>query len=94
MIHRRKNKESLQGGSWLKKSTKWVLWILGFMLAAIFINFFMNLFSFAYALITVLLLALMGWGFVIKLKNDVRQYEDHYRRESHSEINDIERYTR
>ncbi|MBM6387152.1 MULTISPECIES: hypothetical protein [Paenibacillus] len=78
----------------MKKSTKWVLWILGFMLAAIFINFFMNLFSFAYALITVLLLALMGWGFVVKLKNDVRQYEDHYRRESHSEINDIERYTR
>jgi len=54
----------------------------------------MNLFSFAYALITVLLLAFMGWGFLAKLKNDVRQHEDHYRRESQSSLDDIERYTR
>ncbi|MEO2202890.1 hypothetical protein ABGV42_04000 [Paenibacillus pabuli] len=78
----------------MKKSTKWVLWILGFILATIFIHFFMNLFSFAYALITVLLLAFMGWGFLAKLKNDVRQHEDHYRRESQSSLDDIERYTR
>lgn len=78
----------------MRKSTKWVLWILGLMLGAIFINFYMNLFSFAYALITVLLLAFMGWGFLVKLKNDVRQYEDHYRRESQSRENDFEKYTR
>lgn len=52
----------------MKKGTKWTLWILGLMLAAIFINFYMNLYSFAYALITVLLLAFMGWGFLAKLK--------------------------
>ncbi|MFS0868751.1 hypothetical protein [Paenibacillus xylanilyticus] len=78
----------------MKKSTKWVLWILGLMLAVIFINFYMNQFSFAYALITVLLLVFTGWGFIVKLKNDVRQYEDHYRRESQSRIDDIEKYTR
>lgn len=78
----------------LKKGTKWVLWILGTLLAAIFINFYMNQFSFAYALITVLLFVFMGWGFIAKLKNDVRQYEDHYRRESQSRIDEIEKYTR
>ena len=78
----------------LRKGTKRVLLILGLMLAAIFINFFMNLYSFAYALITVLLLAFMGWGFLAKLKNDVRQHEDHHRREHESAIDDIDRYTR
>ncbi|MCP1182711.1 hypothetical protein [Paenibacillus sp. 1781tsa1] len=78
----------------LRKGTKWTLLILGLMLAAIFINFFMNLYSFAYALITVLLLAFMGWGFLAKLKNDVRQHEDHHRREHQSAMDDIDRYTR
>lgn len=64
------------------------------MLAAIFINFFMNLYNFAYALITVLILAFMGWGFLAKLKNDVRQHEDYHRREHQSAIDDIDRYTR
>lgn len=64
------------------------------MLAAIFINFFMNLYSFAYALITVLILAFMGWGFLAKLKNDVRQHEDYHRREHQYANDDIDRYTR
>ncbi|MGN7411416.1 hypothetical protein [Paenibacillus sp. SAF-068] len=78
----------------MRKGTKWTLLILGLMLAAIFINFFMNLYSFAYALITVLLLAFMGWGFLAKLNNDVRQHEDYHRREHQSAIDDIDRYTR
>ncbi|WFR62522.1 hypothetical protein P9222_30825 [Paenibacillus amylolyticus] len=78
----------------MRKGTKWTLLILGLMLAAIFINFFMNLYSFAYALITVLLLAFMGWEFLAKLKNDVRQHEDHHRREHESAMDDIDRYTR
>ncbi|CAM4458280.1 hypothetical protein [Paenibacillus xylanexedens] len=78
----------------MRKGTKWILWILGLMLAAIFINFFMNLYSFAYALITVLILAFMGWGFLAKLKNDVRQHEDYHRREHQYANDDIDRYTR
>ncbi|PQP82883.1 hypothetical protein C0Q44_16055 [Paenibacillus sp. PCH8] len=78
----------------MRKGTKWTLLILGLMLSAIFINFFMNLYSFAYALITVLILAFMGWGFLAKLKNDVRQHEDFHRREHQSAIDDIDRYTR
>ncbi|WP_413404981.1 hypothetical protein [Paenibacillus amylolyticus] len=54
----------------------------------------MNLYSFAYALITVLLLAFMGWGSLAKLKNDVRQHEDYHRREHQSANDDIDRYTR
>ncbi|KQY91704.1 MULTISPECIES: hypothetical protein [Paenibacillus] len=78
----------------MRKSTKWVLWILGLMLAAIFINFYMNLYSFGFALIGVLFMAFTGWGFLAKLKNDVRQHEDHHRRMHESVNDDIERYTR
>jgi len=82
------------GGNELRKGTKFTLWILGLMLAAIFINFYMNLYSFAYALITVLLLAFTGWGFLAKLKNDVRQHEDHHKRMHDSAMDDMDRYTR
>ncbi|PYE42683.1 hypothetical protein HUB98_23415 [Paenibacillus barcinonensis] len=78
----------------MRKSTKWVLWFLGLMLAAIFINFYMNLFSFAYALIAVVLMFFTGWGFLAKLKNDVRQHEDHHKRMHDSAMDDIDRYTR
>ncbi|MDM5279345.1 hypothetical protein QUF95_18270 [Paenibacillus silvae] len=78
----------------MRKSTKWVLWILGLMLAVIFVNFYMNLFSFAYALIAVLLMFFTGWGFLAKLKNDVRQHEDHHKRMHDSAMDDIDRYTR
>ncbi|WP_240636665.1 hypothetical protein [Paenibacillus silvae] len=78
----------------VRKSTKWVLWILGLILAAIFVNFYMNLFSFAYALIAVLLMFFTGWGFLAKLKNDVRQHEDHHKRMHDSAMDDIDRYTR
>ena len=78
----------------MRKSTKWVLWILGLILAAIFVNFYMNLFSFAYALIAVLLMFFTGWGFLAKLRNDVRQHEDHHKRMHDSAMDDIDRYTR
>jgi hypothetical protein len=94
MTHKWEFMELNRGGDYLSKSTKWTLWIMGLMLGAIFINFYMNLYSFAYALITVLLFVFMGWGFLAKLKNDVRQHEDHHRREHQSAIDDIDRYTR
>ncbi|KAA8783403.1 uncharacterized protein (DUF58 family) [Paenibacillus sp. 4624] len=78
----------------MRKSTKWVLWILGFILAAIFVNFYMNLFSFAYALIAVLLMFFTGWGFLAKLKNDVHQHEEYHKRVHELAEDDIERYTR
>ncbi|MBU5353685.1 hypothetical protein ACN9MH_06705 [Paenibacillus silvae] len=78
----------------MRKSTKWVLWILGLMLAAIFVNFYMKAFNIAYGLITVLLMFFTGWGFLAKLKNDVRQHEDHHKRMHNSAMDDIDRYTR
>ena len=75
----------------MRKSTKWVLWILGLMLVAIFVNFYMNLFSFAYALIAVLFMFFTGWGFLAKLKNDVHQHEDYHKRRHESAKEDIDR---
>ncbi|WP_342554673.1 hypothetical protein [Paenibacillus sp. FSL R7-0652] len=78
----------------MRKSTKWVLWIVGLMLAAIFVNFYMNLFTFAYALIAVLLMFFTGWGFLAKLKNDVYQHEELHKRRHDSAMEDIDEYTR
>ncbi|UMY53130.1 hypothetical protein MLD56_16275 [Paenibacillus peoriae] len=77
----------------MKKSTKWVLWLLGLIFGGIVLNFYLNFFSVAYALIGLLLAFFSGWGAIVKLKNDVNQYEDHYKRQSYVE-DDIEKYTK
>ncbi|KJD42423.1 hypothetical protein [Paenibacillus terrae] len=77
----------------MKKGLKWTLWVvLLLILGGIFLNFYLNYFTFAYALMSVLLLVFSGWGALAKLKNDVHEYKNQLRRES--DIDDIERYTR
>lgn len=77
----------------MKKGLKWTLCIvLLLVLGGIVLNFYLNYFTFAYALMGILLLVFSGWGAVAKLNNDVHEYKDQMRRNSN--IEDIERYTR
>ncbi|QNR65278.1 hypothetical protein IAQ67_15325 [Paenibacillus peoriae] len=70
----------------MKKGLKWTLWIvLLLILGGIVLNFYLNYFTFAYALMGVLLLVFSGWGAVAKLNNDVHEYEDQMRRNSNIE---------
>ncbi|GIO84882.1 hypothetical protein J25TS5_18140 [Paenibacillus faecis] len=78
----------------MKRGLKWFIWItLAAILGGIVLNFYLNYFTIAYALIGVLILVFSGWGAVVKSKNDVNSHMDQMRRNS-SQIDDIERYTR
>lgn len=78
----------------MKRGLKWFIWItLAAVLGGIVLNFYLNYFTIAYALIGVLILVFSGWGAVVKSKNDVNSHMDQMRRNS-SQIDDIERYTR
>ncbi|TYA10157.1 hypothetical protein FRY98_26565 [Paenibacillus faecis] len=78
----------------MKRGLKWFIWItLAAILGGIVLNFYLNYFTIAYALIGVLILVFSGWGAVVKSKNDVNSHMDQMRRNS-SQIDDIERFTR
>jgi len=78
----------------LKRGLKWFIWLtLAAILGGIVLNFYLNYFTIAYALIGVLILVFSGWGAVVKSKNDVNSHLDQMRRNS-SHTDDIERYTR
>ncbi|MFD1134537.1 hypothetical protein [Paenibacillus urinalis] len=77
----------------LKKSVKRIgLILLVLMIGGIVLNFYLNYFTIAYALMGVLLLFISGWGAVVKVKNDVNMDMDRYKRNTYE--NDIDRYTR
>ncbi|PAD31899.1 MULTISPECIES: hypothetical protein [Paenibacillus] len=77
----------------MKKSTKWVLLILCLIFGAIVVNFYLNFYSIAYALVGLLFLVFSGWGAIVQMKNDVNQFQDQYKRQTYIE-DDSDRYTR
>ncbi|WDH80755.1 hypothetical protein PUW24_22080 [Paenibacillus urinalis] len=77
----------------LKKNVKRIgLLVFILMIGSIILNFYLNYFTIAYALMGVLLLFISGWGAVVKVKNDVNMDTDQYKRNTYE--NDIDRYTR
>lgn len=77
----------------MKKGLKWALWmVMILIIGGIVLNFYLNYFKLAYALMVVLFLVISGWGAVLKVKNEVNWYTD--QGIGKSEIDEIERYTR
>lgn len=77
----------------MKKNLNWILWSsLTLVILGIALNFYLNYFSLAYALIGVFVLLISGWGYLVQAKNDVNGVMDHWKRESYQ--SDIEQYTR
>lgn len=77
----------------MKKSVKRIgLILLVLMIGGIVLNFYLNYFTIAYALMGVLLMFISGWGAVVQVKNDVNKDMDRYKRNTYE--NDIDRYTR
>lgn len=77
----------------MKKGMKWTLWIIFILIiGGIVINFYLNYFTLAYALMGVLLLVISGWGAIVQVKNSVNSEMDQYKRSSYTD--DIEKYTR
>lgn len=77
----------------MKKSMKWTLWISFILvIGGIILNFYLEYFTLAYALLGVLLLVISGWGAIVQIKNSVNLGMDQYKRNTYTD--DVERYTR
>lgn len=77
----------------MKKSMKWTLWISFILvIGGIVLNFYLNYFTLAYALMGVLLLVISGWGAIVEVKNSVNFGMDQCKRSTYTD--DVERYTR
>lgn len=77
----------------MKKGLKWALWmVMILIIGGIVLNFYLNYFTLAYALMFVLFLVFSGWGAVLRVKNEVNWYTE--QGSGKSEVDEIERYTR
>ncbi|GIP43552.1 hypothetical protein J45TS6_20110 [Paenibacillus sp. J45TS6] len=77
----------------MKKSMKWIMWSSFILvIGGIVLNFYLNYFTLAYALMGVLLLVISGWGAIVQVKNSVNSGMDQYKRNTYTD--DVERYTR
>lgn len=77
----------------MRKGLKWTLWsVCTLVVSGIALNFYLNYFTLAYALIGVLISLISGWGYLVQAKNDVNMVMDHKERASYQ--GSIEQYTR
>ncbi|WIV17351.1 hypothetical protein QPK24_12990 [Paenibacillus polygoni] len=72
---------------------KWILWSSFILvIGGIVLNFYLEYFTLAYALMGVLLLVISGWGTMVQVKNSVNSEMDQYKENTYTD--DVERYTR